>query len=55
MRHGPLSLDNSKQLVEQVRHALAHKRVLRIRGGDSKHSLGRVVGVTTSTRARIGA
>src|SRR5260370_915310 len=55
MRRDRISIDDSARLVEQVRRALAGKKPLSIRGGDSKAFLGRPVsGEEIDTRSHRG-
>jgi glycolate oxidase FAD binding subunit len=55
MQHDLISIDDSARLVEQVRSALAEKKPLFIRGGDSKAFLGRPVsGEAIDTRSHRG-
>ena len=55
MRRDLISIDDSARLVDQVQSAIARKRPLRIRGGDSKGFLGRRVdGEEIDTRSHRG-
>ncbi|SAK76991.1 glycolate oxidase subunit GlcE [Caballeronia ptereochthonis] len=55
MRRDLISLDDSARLVDQVQGAIARKQPLRIRGGDSKAFLGRLVeGEAIDTRSHRG-
>ncbi|SAK83244.1 FAD-binding protein [Caballeronia pedi] len=55
MRRDLISIDDSARLVDQVQYAIARKAPLRIRGGDSKASLGTPVhGDEIDTRSHRG-
>ncbi|BAN27769.1 glycolate oxidase subunit GlcE [Caballeronia insecticola] len=55
MRRDLVSIDDSARLVDQVQSAIARKQPLRIRGGNSKASLGRhVEGEEIDTRSHRG-
>jgi glycolate oxidase FAD binding subunit len=55
MRRDLISIDDSARLVDQVQDAIARKRSLRIRGGDSKAHLGRPAhGDEIDTRSHHG-